>query len=219
MKNLNLVDVSINSSHNKVGVLFGYLVDSSISNVNLNTSSQAKTNLVTGNSTQYCGGIVGYSCRVSFSNIKTENTFVKFPSCDQVGGITGYSESSNITDCHVIGFPSNSSAEIVRGYYEVGGISGIIVSQAKQTIVRIERTGVVQGLISAYKEVGSIFGEVVVNNQVFLSQCYSKRRVVVSCSSLFAGGLFGYFYIITSTTIEIKDSYSMSSVIGSGIYF
>ena len=109
IQNLIMGDVTINvNSSSYVGSLVGYLIYSSIYNIHLTTSNQYKRNTIAGGG-NYCGSIIGQIVSCIIDNITVQNTLVDFPNAYYVGGLFGFSITSDyqpttmITNCHNIG--------------------------------------------------------------------------------------------------------------------
>ena len=218
IKNLTIVNVNITTSHSGVGALFGYLINSTLTDIYLNTTSSGESNVLSGTSNMNCSGLVGYSINVQFTNIFIQNTLLSFPDCTAVGSITGYSINSILLNCHNIGFPSIPGAKTVVGKIEVGGLVGNFQSDNGYPLnSQIKKSGVVSGTIQGQSTMGGISGELFIEKNAQFSECYVKKEVIINCLNSDAGGIFGYISFGGNVNLTVEDSYSKANMTGSGI--
>ena len=207
----NIIFESINITTNKSsgGSLFGAIENSNLYNIQLKSISIASANAISN-----LGGLAGESSLSFYRNITIESCQIDTPMATEVGGFLGYSLNDSFEDCHVVGFPSNSSRQIVSGKVNIGGFIGLLSTCPNCTLTR---SGVVQGRITGETNVGAMIGNFSVNSNVNFSQIYAKERVVVECSNSSCGGLFGYLLNgIEFDSFSLSNSYSRSNVTGNG---
>ena len=95
--------------------LFGYIVNATLSNINL-VSGIIESNAM------YLGGICGYArnCIIENSSNNADISGIKSPNC---GGIAGYFNGIDITDCINTGNISGSTCGGIIGYMDNGTMS------------------------------------------------------------------------------------------------
>jgi hypothetical protein len=181
-----ITNFTINGGRNWYLGLFGYINSSgSVKNLGLENCS------VSGYSSQYVGGLVGYVGNGSISNCYSTGEVCGGSNSYDVGGLVGWNCGS-ISNCYSTG--------AVSGSYEVGGLVG---ENYYSNISQCYSTGTVSGSSS----VGGLVGYNYYSN---ISQCYSTGTV--SGSSWRIGGLVGYNY-----GGNISNCYSTGAVSGSPI--
>ena len=184
VKNLNVVDVFINSETStsiNAGGITGY---NSGSIINCNLAGSISSNSL--HATSYLGGIVGYnSSSVSNCNISgviSSNTTI---GNSYAGGVVGYN-TGNVTNSGLTGSVS-SSALAVPPYDSGASYSGGAVGYNTGTITRSYSKGSVTA--SGYS---SYAGGLVGRSQGNVSNCFSTGMIiVVSSENAYAGGIIG----------------------------
>ena len=212
VRDLNLIDFNVTSVYPKIGLLFGSLLNGNISNVHIRTSGAMAINFINGDfAEKFYGGLVGISISSKYNNITIQNTKIKNPIGSKMGGFIGSSDSDQITDCHVIGFPSNKSEMLVNGADDIGGFIG-----SCNTTTKVTKSGVISGKVNGSSYVGGFFGFLFVVSSQSFSELYCKEDLSVVASTDNCGGLVGYLNSPNSNSfvVNITNSYTRSNVSG-----
>ena len=112
VKNITFIDIStinITQTQYYLGLVFGAVFFSNISNIHLKVSNVNNKNILSGNATNGVGSVIGLIKSSFVENITVENTIVNFPNGSYVGGLFGLSlseledQASTIKNCHNLG--------------------------------------------------------------------------------------------------------------------
>ena len=186
--NKEISNININQPTKDYLGLFGYIDNSSLSNIiikNSNVSGQYNT-----------GSLVGYSKNSNINNIKTKDNLT-VNGIEDCGGLIGTIDNSDISNVSIEGTIKISVT------YDSGALSGYIYNTSEHSITSCSVIGDDTSFVTG-ENAGGLIGYIYGN--LNLSKCYSKISVTGTNT---LGGLIGYS---NSTNSIISDSYSDSSI-------
>ena len=180
--------------------LFGYVGDgANIHDVNV-------TGTITCNAgTKKIGGIVGYAKGSSGSRItisKCRSDIELSGEGNNIGGIVGYSEYTDITECKNLGNLQTSNDTYSEG---IGGIVGYATNSSISNCRN-------QGNITSISNVGGIAGDIWTNNNIRECENSGDITSTKSNSSSYAGGIVGY----STTNGYVNSCFNTGDIIVSG---
>ena len=181
-----------------VGGIAGAVIDSGdITNCE-NSGSLVKNTTAKTNGYSHIGGIVGYTkgnISKCYNNADIEGAGAA------AGGIVGYSEGTNITDCRNLSSSTKTTGATTTGYSFIGGIVGY----SNANISTSYNISYVEG---AKSSVGGIAGQV----SGTVTQCYNKGSVksvgTNDSGNNTVGGIAGY------AGNTVSNCYNMGAVTG-----
>ena len=214
IKNIELINIQVNSGYKNSGGLAGYTCQSSFTNCKVSGTISASS---------YTGGILGRSVNCSVDNCHNSATIKAY---DETGGIIGFCEKTTISNCSNSGnIPlcdqkGNEKGGIVGGMYDTssvvscyntgkvsahwccGGIEGYSKSCK---ISKCHTTGDISGV----SYIGGIGGSIDASD---LSNCYNSGKI--SGSDTGAGGIAGE----TTSTKKVTSCYNIGEIKGKSYY-
>lgn len=211
IKNTLFKNITITSSSNYLGIVFGFASGSIIYNCHLKLNSIINI----GGSTRFIGGLCGeLSSNSNMTSCTIENTIITANQTDvsDVGGIVGRLQISSIlNNCFNLGFSSSPLTTIIKANNasKVGAIVGSCSSCS------ITQCGSLTGTIKCQDRCSGIVGSVISPRS--LSQLFSNTAIIASGDDV--AGLIGYLYLFsTQSLLNITNCYSRCDEIQSNNY-
>jgi len=213
------IDQGTSEKHN-VGGIVGYnkglITDCSVSG-NIKSCVYADKFGVGGIAGRNLGTISFCHNTATISNSYVTTSYSDSTKYSITGGIVGYSENGNVTDCYNDG--------TISGYGFIGGIVGM---SKGVTLERCYNTGTVKeyGSSNAYVHAGGILGNASggTNLPNVIKNCYNTGNVQirdtynVSYPNFRACGILGSFNTNYSATLEIKYCFNYGTISGHSSY-
>lgn len=216
--NYTISNMTINTDY--AAGLFGFIYNATIKNVKLTNCSITKTKVKNNDFNIHTGCIAAYSttstiesCQVINGSIIRENS-----EGENIGGITGHSSGSTITNCEFEGSITASQSEYGRGEIDPivqrisGWIGGIVGGNGTDntTIGHITNCHATLKMDIEGGEVGGITSQ----NSGVIQNCTTKGEINLRSSMNISGygGIVGYNSYQNKQTFSIKDCNSSCDI-------
>ena len=211
-----------NSSSKSTTGIFSSCFSCTFYNITVTASVSFLSNVFTGLGVGSIAGVLG-GAENNVTGCVVENTLINCISGQNPyggGGLVGstlVNTSLRMNHCYNLGFPGNSSQQIVMGQRALGGLIG-----STNGPLFLSKSGVDSGVInSSYCIAGGAVALIQANVTATLSEVYVSENVTLALynNSHDAGGLVGeiYFQENCNHDISITNCYSKATVLAIGL--